>query len=152
MTRPNGWSKAIASLRPASSLRPGLLPAARQDAAGIDDTGHRVGLGQVAPKLAGCGMDVLRQQAEAVAARQHVNEELSRLRSASERGERVDVPELANEEGGLGQAEVVLGGVAHDEAVAPELLADDRAGAHEPLVAGRQQAEVGQKQHAGDEL
>src|SRR5215475_3597101 len=50
-----------------SGLYPGFLPAAREDPARVDDTRHRIGLRQVAPKLACDRMDVLRQQAEAVA-------------------------------------------------------------------------------------
>ena len=97
-------------------------------------------------------MDVLAQDSVGVRSREHIGEDLPRLVRLADGGQRIGVPELADEERGLGRAEVILGRIAHDEAVAAELLADDLAGLAEALVARRQQPEVGKQKHAGIEI
>src|SRR5262249_30282778 len=97
-------------------------------------------------------MDVLREQAEAVAPAEQVAEQLACLLDAAERNQRIDVPELAHQKSGNRQAKVVAGGVAHHKAIASQFLADEVAGAYEPLVAGRDEAKVGKQQNGRVEL
>ena len=53
------------------------------------------------------GVEVLGEEAGAVSPRQHVLEQLARLLAAAEGVERVDVPERADVEGRVREAEVV---------------------------------------------
>ena len=74
----------------------------------------------------GLGMDVLGQACRSDCGAQAGRRTVPRASSLRpSRRQRVDVPELADEERRLRRAEIILGGVAHDEAVAIELLADD---------------------------
>ena len=97
-------------------------------------------------------MDVLRQQPEMIAARQHALEHLARLVATADLRQRVDVPEVAGEKRRLGSAEIVGDGVAHDAPVAHQFAPDRFAGAAEPRVFGRQQAEFGEQENAGVEV
>ena len=56
-------------------------PSERQANGAVDDADHRVGLREVAPQLAAAGVQVLRQQADVVAAREQRFEDLARLRA-----------------------------------------------------------------------
>src|SRR5690606_28081109 len=83
------------------------VPGRRQPDRPVDDADHRIGLREIAPHLARHRMSVLRKQAEVVAIREHRLEYLPGLGAAPDAGERVDPPEGADVEGGLGLAEVV---------------------------------------------
>src|SRR5690606_39547392 len=110
-----------------------LLPAARKPHRGDDQSYVGVGLRKVAPGLAVVEREVLREQAEVVAAPEQALEHRPRLLLAADRGERADVPEGADGEAGLGLAEVVRCNVA-EQRVAAAPFAPDR------LDAGRSEA------------
>ena len=59
-------------------------------------------------------MDILGQQAIGIAQRQRILEPFARLVLAAQDAEGVDQPEAADQEFGFRQAEIVLGGIAHD--------------------------------------
>src|SRR5690606_31752338 len=84
----------------------GVLPRLAQGHGGDDQADVRIGLREVAPKLAAVEGQVLRQQAQVVAARQDLVEHRARLVLAADGGQRVDVPEGADDEAGLGLAEI----------------------------------------------
>src|SRR5687767_6508472 len=65
---------------------------------------------------------------------------------------RLDVPEGAEVERRLGQAEIVLAGVAEHVLAAAQALLDRREGVREAAVAGIEKAHVEQLEQAGVEL
>src|SRR5260370_38220246 len=83
------------------------VPRTRQSHGAVDDTDHRVGLGKIAPGLAGGGVRVLRHQAEVVSCPQQLFEFLTSLLTAADSRQRVQAPEGANIEGGHRRAEIV---------------------------------------------
>ena len=69
------------------------------------------------------------------------------------RGQGVGVPELTDEEGGFRRAEIVFGGITHDEAVAVQLLADDLQRCGDSVRRWRcSRPELGNQQGAGVEV
>src|SRR5262245_63603529 len=84
-----------------------LVPGDGETHRRIDQADHAVGLREVAPQLARRRLDVLREQAVLVAARDQRLEQRARLLRAPERRQRVDVPEGAYRERVLGHAEIV---------------------------------------------
>jgi hypothetical protein len=66
--------------------------------------------------------------------------------------ERLDQPEGAEVERGLGQAEIVLGGVAQHVLAAPQALLDRVEGGEEARIVGLEEAHVDQLEQAGVEL
>src|SRR5262249_2068121 len=105
-------------------IGPGPLPAAPQDAPRGGGACPPIRFRQVAPQVVGSGVNVLGEDAEGVAVAEHVGEQAPRLVFPADRGERVDVPELTYEERRFRRAEVIVGRVAHDEAVAVQFFAD----------------------------
>src|SRR6185369_39279 len=75
-----------------------LVPADREPDRGADEADHAVGLDEVPPLLVRPGVDVLGEQAVAVAAAEHVLEQHPGLVALAQRGQRVDVPERARQE------------------------------------------------------
>ncbi len=66
--------------------------------------------------------------------------------------ERVDVPEVARQKGGLGRAEIVGHDVAHDPSLAHEVAADRLAGLDETNVVGWEKAELRNEEDARVEI
>src|SRR5438034_187880 len=97
-----------------------------------DEADHAVGLDEVAPLLAGPGVDVLGQEAVPIAAGQHVLEQATRFLPPPECGERVDVPERAHEERVVRLPEIVGLDVAEDEVPSAQLALDGAPRAGEP--------------------
>src|SRR5206468_11962345 len=98
-----------------------LIPADRQADRRADEADHAVGLDEVAPLLAGPGVDVLGQEAVAIAAGEHVLEQVTRFLPSPECRKRVDVPERADEERVLRLPEILGLDVAEDEVPAETL-------------------------------
>src|SRR5262249_5427524 len=73
--RLHGWKRRSAAPIP-------ILPAARQPHRGQDQAGHRIGLRKISPQSPGLRIDILRQQAIAIAICQRVDEQLMRLLAA----------------------------------------------------------------------
>src|SRR5262245_18436640 len=92
------------------------VPAAGQAECGVDEPDVAVRLREVAALLERVREDVLRVQAEPVVEAQEPVEEGSRLVGAPDERERLDEPERADGEGRLHVPEVVLHGVAPEEA------------------------------------
>src|SRR6266699_2467635 len=107
-----------------------LVPGDAETHCGIDHADHAVGLRKIPPQFAGARVDVLREQAVAVAAGEYAFEQRAGLLLASQRRQGVDIPEGADHEGVLRNAEVVRHAVAEEELAAPQLLLDrlDRRG------------------------
>src|SRR5881398_2902429 len=103
------------------------------------------------PPLARAGVDVLRQQAMAVAAGEHGLEQGARLVPLPQRGQRVDVPERAYEERVVRFAEVVLFDVPEDEVAALQLAPDGPNGGGESGIVVAEEAQLVQPQQAGIE-
>lgn len=111
-----------------------LLPRLAETHGRIDETDHTVGLGKIAPELSGVGVDVLREQTMAVATGQQGLEQGPRLLAPAQGGQGIDIPEGADGECVLGDAEVVLFQVAKDEIAAAEPLLDRGDGAGKTRV------------------
>ena len=79
---------------------------------------------------------MLGEQAVAVAVAEQALEQGARLVAAAQRGQRIDIPEGADEEGVLRLAEVVVLDVAEDEVAALQVLLDGRDRAGEARVVG----------------
>src|SRR5213076_2002203 len=125
-----------------------LIPADGQADRRADEPDHAVGLDEVAPLLAGPGVDVLCQEAMAIAAGEYVLEQVTRFLPSPECRERVDVPERADEERVLRLPEIVGLDVAEDEVPAAQLALDGAHRAGEPGVVFRQKPELAQAQQA----
>src|SRR6266487_1324072 len=125
-----------------------LIPPPRQPDRRADEADHAVGLDEVAPLLPGARIHVLGEQAVAVAAGEHVFEQRPRLVAPSDGGERVDVPEGADQKGVLRRSEVVLLDISENEVAASQLALDGGHGASEARVVVRQEAELVQPQQA----
>src|SRR5207342_2050445 len=110
-------------LIPASRSRR-VLPGARKAHGRADQPHVRIGLREVAPGLAILEAQVLRQQAQRVAPRQHAFEQGAGFVVAADRSERFDVPERADGEAGFRRAEIVRGDVTIQAVAAAQLLAD----------------------------
>ncbi len=78
-----------------------------------------------------------------IAPGQHVVEQLERLLAAADAGQRIDVPEGAEQEGVGRRAEIVGLDVAHEEAVLHQLLGHHVERGVEARVVGAQQADLG---------
>src|SRR3989454_873075 len=98
-----------------------LIPADRQADRRADEPDHAVGLDEVAPLLAGPGVDVLGQEAVPIAAGEHVLEQATCFVPPPECGERVDIPERAYEERVFRLPEIVGLDVAEDEIPSAQL-------------------------------
>lgn len=83
---------------------------------------------------------------------EYVLKNFARVVALSCCGERIGIPEIADDEGGLGLAEIVCRRVAHDAAVALEIAADGRDRHHEAWIGGRNEAEVGDQQNRRVEI
>src|SRR5207249_5749903 len=126
----------------------GLVPGDAETHRGIDHADHAVGLRKIPPQFAAARVDVLREQTVAVAAGEYALEEGAGLVLASQRRQRVDVPEGADDEGVLRNSEVILHAVAEDELAAPQLPLDrlDRRG--KARVVGAQEIELVKEEQA----
>jgi len=78
--------------------------------------------------------------------REQIDEQRPHLISSTNRRERINVPEVAYEKGGLRGAETLIIGIAHDPAVAAKLAPDRVAGADEPRIRGGNQPQFRQQQ------
>src|SRR3989454_1021441 len=125
-----------------------LIPADRQADRRADEADHAVGLDEVAPLLAGPGVDVLGQEAVPIAAGEHVLEQATRFLPPPECGERVDIPERAYEERVFRLPEIVGLDVAEDEVPSAQLALDGAHSAGEPGVVFRQKPQLAQSQQA----
>src|SRR3546814_8962518 len=74
----------------------------------MDDADERIGLREIAPQLAAREIEIFGQQARRGAVREHLFEQLARLVAPPAQVQRLDQPEGADIEGGLGQAEIIL--------------------------------------------
>src|SRR5262249_35647949 len=101
-----------------------LVPGNRQARRAVDEADHAVGLREVAPQLAGGDVEVLGEEPEPVAALERRLEKRARLVAPAERGERIDVPEGADDERVGRRAEVVGLRVAEDLVAAAQILLD----------------------------
>src|SRR5438094_3565661 len=90
----------------------GLVPGDAETHRGIDHADHAVGLRKVPPQFAAARVDMLREQTVAVAAAEYALEQRAGLVLPSQRGQRVDIPEGADHEGVLRDAEVIRRAVA----------------------------------------
>src|SRR6266480_4854355 len=136
---PTGW-------RWRSSKR--LIPPHGQPDRRPDEPDHTVRLHEVPPLLPRAGIDVLGQEAVPVAAAEQGLEQGAGLVALADRGERVDVPEGAHQEGVVGFPEVVLLHIAEHEVAALELAPDGPHRAHEPRIVVGEEAELVQAQQA----
>src|SRR6267378_3788875 len=91
---------------------------------------------------------VLGQKPVAIAAGEYALEQRAGLLLAPKRGQRVDVPESADHEGVLRDAEVVRGAVAKQELPAAQLLLDRTDGGGEARVVGPEEIELVQEEQA----
>src|SRR3546814_5633049 len=83
---------------------------------------------------------------------QRVHVKLPRLLFPSDQVERLDQPESAEIEGGLGQAEIVLTGVSQHVVAPAKALLDGVERVAEPLVVGGQETHVDQLEKARVDL
>src|SRR2546425_10184553 len=99
-----------------------LVPGDAETHCGIDHADHAVGLRKIPPQFAGARVDMLREQTVAVAAGEYALEQSARLVLASQRRQRVDIPEGADHEGGFRNGEDIRHAVAGEGLSAPKLL------------------------------
>src|SRR3546814_20461027 len=97
-----------------------------------------------------CSSDLLRQQAEGIARREHGLEQRTGLLAAANSGEGVNIPEGADVEGHFGRPEIVRLRVAMQEPAMNEVALDLREGAEEAWVVGLQEPEPEQAEQAGE--
>src|SRR5262245_46085411 len=88
------------------------------------------------PQSPGLRIDILRQQAIAIAICQRVDEQLMRLLAATERPPGIDQPESANQEGGGRQAEIVRRSIAHNMLLAQKFALHRLDRADEARIVG----------------
>src|SRR5437899_11186754 len=86
----------------------GLVPGDAETHRGIDHADHAVGLREIPPQFAGARVDMLREQTVSVAAGEYALEQRARLVLASQRRQRIDIPEATDPERLLREAKVVL--------------------------------------------
>src|SRR6266568_2596772 len=91
---------------------------------------------------------MLREQTVAVAATEYALEQRAGLVLASQRGQRVDIPEGADHEGVLRDAEVIRPAVAEQELPAAQLLLDRVDGGSKARIVGAQEIELVQEEQA----
>jgi len=96
-------------------------------------------------------VDVLSQQAEAVPARQDFLEFFARTIAFTERRERLDPPEGADQERGLRRTEVVRAVIAHQEIAPSQVGFDGGDSAAQPCIRNGQEVEFCHQQQAGIE-
>src|SRR3546814_19026205 len=96
-----------------------------------------------------CSSDLLRQQAEGIARREHGLEQRTGLLAAANSGEGVNIPEGADVEGHFGRPEIVRLRVAMQEPAMNEVAIDLREGAEEAWVVGRPTHELEQAEQVG---
>src|SRR2546422_2427224 len=84
-----------------------LVPGDAETHRGIDHADHAVGLRKIPPQFAAARVDMLREQTVAVAAGEYALEECAGLLPSSQRRQRVDIPEGADVEGVLRNAEII---------------------------------------------
>ena len=97
-------------------------------------------------------MQVLAQHPEGIAMIEQISKQFARLIAATDRGKGVDVPELAGEERGFGQAEIVFGGIAHHQSVAHQFPSDGVARFYEARIVGGHETKLSEQQDACIEL
>src|SRR5438093_5785253 len=119
-----------------------LVPGDAETHRGIDHADHAVGLREVPPQFAGARIDMLREQPMAVAAAEYALKQRAGLLLASQRGQRVDIPEAADHEGVLRDAEVIRHAVAKEELPAAQLLLDRVNSGSKTRVVGAQEIEL----------
>src|SRR6266581_7914383 len=127
----------------------GLVPGDAETHCGIDHAHHAVGLREVPPQFAGARVDMLREQTVAVAAAEYALEQSAGLVLASQRRQRVDVPERADHEGVLRNPEVVRHAVTEEELPAAQVVLDRVDRGREARVVGAQKIELVKQQKAG---
>src|SRR5712672_1814804 len=125
-----------------------LVPGDAETHCGIDHADHAVGLWEIPPQFAAARVDVLREQAVAVAAGEYALEQSARLVLASQRRQRVDVPERAHHEGVLRYAEIVWHAVTEEELPAAQVALDRADGGREARIVGAQEIELVQEEQA----
>src|SRR5512146_44975 len=84
----------------------------------------------------------------AISARQQPLEEFARFIAAIQRGQRIDVPESADEKGILWFAEIVLVDIAEDEIAAPQVRLDGANGGRKARICRIKEAYLRQQQQA----
>src|SRR5713101_6215507 len=125
-----------------------LVPGDAETHRGIDHADHAVGLWKIPPQFAGARIDVLGQKPVAVATSEYALEQRTSLFLASQRGQGVDIPEGADHEGVLRNAEVIRHAVAEEELAATQLLLDRLDGRGEARVVGAQEIELVEEKKA----
>src|SRR6266581_7628514 len=125
-----------------------LVPGDAETHRGIDHADHAVGLRKVSPQFAAARVDMLREQTVAVAAAEYALEQRAGLVLASQRGQRVDIPEGADHEGVLRDAEIVRAAVAEQELPAAQVLLDGLDRGSEARIVGAQEIELVQEEQA----
>src|SRR5438445_5370906 len=96
-----------------------LVPGDAETHRGIDHADHAVGLRKIPPQFTAARVDMLREQTVAVAPGEYALEQSTGLLLAPQRRQRVDIPEGADHEGVLRNAEVIRDAVAEEELAAP---------------------------------
>jgi len=91
-------------------------------------------------------IEILRQQADVIAARQQLLEARAGGVASPDHRERIDVPERADIEGIAWLAEIVGVAVTHDVAIDDQLALDGRKRREEARIAGVDESELGQQQ------
>src|SRR3546814_13511187 len=102
----------------------------------MDDADERIGLREIAPQLAAREIEIFGQQARRGAVREHLFEQLARLVAPPAQVQRLDQPEGADIEGGLGQAEIILSVVSQPMLAATQPLFDRGEGRLETRITG----------------
>src|SRR3546814_226048 len=118
----------------------------------MDDADERIGLREIAPQLAAREIEIFGQQARRGAVREHLFEQLARLVAPPAQVQRLDQPEGADIEGGLGQAEIILAVVSQHMLAATQRLFDRGEGRLETRIIGADIAQLDHLEQAGVEV
>src|SRR5262249_32559172 len=122
----------------------------------VDKANVTIGLREIAQHAASQRIELLREQADVIAAGEQAGKELARFRIAALQDVVVDEPEAAREEGPLACGQPVggvFGFVAQDEfAIDQESLLNRSKGSADPRVLGGKKADQRDQQETGVEL
>src|SRR5262249_16910369 len=113
---------------------------------------HRVSLRKVAPGLATGRIEILRHQAKVIAGLKQLLELLPRLVATADSCQRIQTPECANIERGLGFAEIVGFLVAQQMRTCSQDLLDPLDSCYKSRIARLQESNLTHEQHAGIQM
>src|SRR5262245_45044736 len=126
------------SRRNASRRLPGLGQAHGRE----NDTHHGIGLREVSPQAPGCRIEILRQEADMVAAGKNRLKDLPGLRHPADGGDGFHIPQCAHGEGYRRLAEIVSGAIAQQVPATTEKLTEHINGRNEARVGGFDDAKL----------